>query len=323
MPDLANRPCRCSIRAAPLTSTHVSTTSHLFAEAPARTFGSSVCFLPLVNRPRFAYNPQHPLLNPQFSPTTFIRRDDLSLSSHFRLAADKCYSIDPNIKNGLLAVAWRMTTGSKFQVCGFSGKAENCFTTLQCQTDIYLDTTALKIEWTRPELGRDNLSLNNESGDVLLERGRPVRSRHWSGMGAVTNPNDKPVALGIPNAFRYGDKLQFGGHFGNLAAYDHSSFSGIALLSYRGTENGVCPLEARFNGGQFQVFDVAESKQPVPPNIRTVAYSLHIPDSFYARIRPIYDVMNKPNEDAINNLLKSSIQQRERSTDIEKRQPVK
>ena len=216
-----------------------------------------------------------------------------------------------------------MTTGSKFQVCGFSGKAENCFTTLQCQTDIYLDTTALKIEWTRPELGRDNLSLNNESGDVLLERGRPVRSRHWSGMGAVTNPNDKPVALGIPNAFRFGDKLQFGGHFGNLAAYDHSSFSGIALLSYRDRGEGVCPLDARFNGGQFQVFDIAESKQPVPPNIRTVAYSLHIPESFYARIRPIYDVMNKPNEDAINNLLKSFIHQRERSTEAEIRQSVK
>ena len=233
--------------------------------------------------------------------------------------------IDPNIKNGLLAVAWRMTTGSKFQLCGLSGRAENCFTTLQCQMDIYLDTSALKIEWTRPELGRDNLSLNNESGDVLLERGRPVKSRHWYGMGPGMGavPIDKPVALGIPNVFRYGDKLQFGGHFGNLAAYDHSSFSGIALLSYRDTGRGVCPLEARFNGGQFQVFDIAESKQPVPPNIRTVAYSLHIPESFYARIRPIYDVMNKPNEDVMNNLLKNFIQQRERSTEIEIRQPVK
>ena len=235
--------------------------------------------------------------------------------------------IDPNIKNGLLAVAWRMTTGSKFQLCGLSGRAENCFTTLQCQMDIYLDTSALKIEWTRPDLGRDNLSLNNESADILRERGRPDRSRHrygvGLGMGAVTIPIDKPVALGIPNAFRYGDKLQFGGYIGKLAAYDHSTFSDIALLSYRDTGKGLCPLEARFNGGQFQAFDIAESKQPVPPNIRTIAYSLHIPESFYARIRPIYDVMNKPNEDVMNNLLKNFIQQRERSTEIEIRQPVK
>ena len=52
---------------------------------------------PLVLRPGFTYNPQITPLNPRFSPTTFIRCDDLlHRFFSFRRAADKRYSLGMN-----------------------------------------------------------------------------------------------------------------------------------------------------------------------------------------------------------------------------------
>ena len=53
-----------------------------------------------VNRPGFACISQMPSLNPQFSPTTVIRRDEPSHASHLRRAADERDSLGVTSSSG-------------------------------------------------------------------------------------------------------------------------------------------------------------------------------------------------------------------------------
>lgn len=214
--------------------------------------------------------------------------------------------INAEIKGGLVALAWRMTPGGKYQSCGIGGKTESCLPTLQCQLDIYIDNTIVKIEWTKPEIGREVLMRTIDSMDILREPGQPDAYRRRYGTAENAKPGRIPVfGWGIPSQFRYGENLKFGGSLGDLTSYDHVTYPGLTLLSRRGNNAGVCPPPKNISDGYIQSFDIADSKRSTTLDDRRVVHSLHVPASFYSRIRPAYELLNKENEEAVMGVIKS------------------
>jgi len=228
--------------------------------------------------------------------------------------------INAEIGGGLVAVAWRMTQGGQYQACGLAGRANNCLPTLECQIDLYLDSNVIKIEWTKPDIGRDVFLPAIDSMDVLREPGQPDAGRRRYGIDETQKSGNVPVrnivAWGLPGEFRFGDRLQFGGIVGQLTSYDHVTLPGLTHISYRGNGAGACPSQRVGFEGFFLAYDIADSKldlqlnqqrlnssSQIPSVARKVTHKLRIPASFYDRIRPVYESMSIERNAAVNNLI--------------------
>ncbi|MGV3653813.1 MAG: hypothetical protein ACO1N5_06310, partial [Noviherbaspirillum sp.] len=204
--------------------------------------------------------------------------------------------IEPELK-GALAVAFRMTTIGE-AMCGLGGRAENCWQPLDCQMDIYYDSS-IELPWNYPEIMRDNVMRGLSSRDYLYD------AKDKRGMRRYVFENDRSKPRGIMNV---GGGLVHGKYSQGpsfIIYYDREYEPGVALIGYRGM--GVCPkytgpeqVSMPFSSNE----DFQKYRRGLLPekDIRTV-HRIDFPQSFLTRARAVYAEENKPNEQTTERLI--------------------
>ena len=203
--------------------------------------------------------------------------------------------IEPELK-GALAVAFRMTTIGITQ-CGLGGRAENCWQPLNCQMDIYYDSS-IQLPWNYPQIERDT-SLQGLASVQFLHFTPESRIRKY----VSKDPNKPSGIMNVGGGLVYGRFSQGGA---KIIYYDREYEPGVAVIGYRGM--GVCPKYA----GPEQVSMPFESNEDfqkyrrgllAEKDIRTV-HRIEFPQSFLARARAVYAEGNKPNEQTTERLIR-------------------
>ncbi|WP_435626601.1 hypothetical protein [Candidatus Ferrigenium straubiae] len=207
--------------------------------------------------------------------------------------------IEPELK-GAYAVAWRMTTIGEI-MCGYGGKADNCWKPLNCQMDIYYDNR-IDLSWVTDRV-RDNL-MNGLSSGRFLGLTPASREKQISRLSVMNSGGSE---------LRYGKYRQGGA---SLALFDREYDPGIGLLSYIGS--GVCPQYI----GPEKVQMIYENSRDLDQftkghlkrnDVRPI-HIIEFPQRFLQRANAAYNAQNKPNEDVMNNLIRSFFDSRKGNT---------
>lgn len=203
--------------------------------------------------------------------------------------------IEPELK-GALAVAFRITTLGAV-TCGLSGKAENCWSPLDCQMDVYFDSKT-PLPWKRPEIQQDSFLQSTSSSEFVdpLEKNRQVIAAYGQNGGAGITGVDAWM-------YRLTDRgLQNAGG-GSVIHFDRNFRPGVTLISYK----GMCPKSPDATQIIFREWAVLEQiiNRQLKPEDAASMHRVEIPVSYMRRIAPIYERDNQPNQEVIQRLLRN------------------
>jgi len=206
--------------------------------------------------------------------------------------------VDNDLK-GMLAVAFRMTTvGTKY--CGYGKDENSCWPPLECQMDIYYDSTII-LPWTRKDIRSDILQRGLYSSDYLKrykKNGIRKYSRHQGGFGVLES----------------GGVIQMEKDRGGAASikyFDRDFSKGVGLISYTGL--GVCPRLSSV--GYMKIYDKNTayklSRGLTSTNKSTPMHVFVFSKKFLGRANIDYKSRDKSNNDVTKRLLKKFIDSNE------------
>jgi len=204
--------------------------------------------------------------------------------------------IEPELK-GALAIAFRMSNVGR-TTCGLARKESNCWPAIECQMDIYYDSS-IQLPWNYPEIIRDNVMNGISSKEYLYNAADNRGERRYVFEGDSSKPR------GIMNV---GSGLVHGKNSGwpsSIIYYDREYEPGVALIGYRG--KGVCPKYAgpdevsmpfssnedfqKYRNGQLKVQDIR------------IIHRIIFPRPFLERANAVYVAQNKPVDQFVDGLI--------------------
>lgn len=205
--------------------------------------------------------------------------------------------VEPELK-GALAVAWRMTTVGD-TTCGYSKREDNCWKPLNCQLDVYYDNK-IELPWVRPEVIRDNRMTGLTSSRFL-----EIPPMTWP-------PEEKGGPSGGARGFEHGKNNQ---GIAMIVNFDREFQPGIGLISWM--LGGVCPPQYAGPDKVVMTFnnqeDVNKYKEgKISAEKIRIGHTIEFPQSFLRRVKALYDVQNKPNNDVMDSLIKQFFDSRKK-----------
>ncbi|MEY3123567.1 MAG: hypothetical protein RLZZ573_87, partial [Pseudomonadota bacterium] len=195
--------------------------------------------------------------------------------------------VDPELQ-GALAVAWRMTTVGQ-TMCGFGGKAENCWPTLTCQMDIYFDG-ASPLPWRKNSEERANFTRGLVSTDYLPPLTRDSLSMRYLSSGS----RKKPL---LNDALKYADeKFTISGP--QIIYFDKQIEAGIALVGY----TNFCPTAQSIKAAELRFFS-EEEEERTRGSIKTFAHRVYFSANYMKKIASIFVENDQPNKEKIKSVV--------------------
>ncbi len=206
---------------------------------------------------------------------------------------------DDNLK-GALAVAFRVTTIGNLS-CGYGGREDSCWPTLECQMDVYYDNR-IKLPWVHDEIARDFLMRGVSSHEFLHDPNDSKGIRRYT-----SKEIGYPRVLTGGGVIKVG-KFQSGG--ASITYFDREYQPGIGLIGWMGV--GVCPKPIGTGRMYFYDFETAEkiSRMKIKSEDAKPMHVIEFPETFMRRANAVYEAQSKPNKEVTQGLIKQFFESR-------------